>query len=152
MIKDFRKKTKKYFYKMIFEERSEHSIALGFAIGTFISILPSPGINLLVGLLIVLLFKRINKVSLFGALFFWNSIVLIPVYIASYHIGNMIFSSASVVRYNIVVADIIYNFSRRFLIGNVILAILISILSYLALWGSLKKYKKRILRLLKRKK
>ena len=141
--KRFSKKVKEHFREVLEIKTSTHSIALGFAIGTFISMLPTPGFNILLGFLIILIFKRINKFSLFGSLVLWNPLTLFPFYFLMYKLGNLMFSSAPVIRFNIVIMDQIYNFSRRFLIANIIIAIIMSIISYFVVRMVAEKYKKR---------
>lgn len=141
--KRFSKKVKEHFREVLEIKTSTHSIALGFAIGTFISMLPTPGFNILLGFLIILIFKRINKFSLFGSLVLWNPLTLFPFYFLMYKLGNLMFSSAPVIRFNIVIIDQIYNFSRRFLIANIIIAIIMSIISYFVVRMVAEKYKKR---------
>ena len=46
---------------------SDHEIALGFTVGTAISILPTPGFNLLLGALFIAVYPRVNKLAVFGA-------------------------------------------------------------------------------------
>ena len=128
-FKNTHKKIKNHLDEMTKVKRSNRSIALGFAIGTFIAVLPTPGFNILVGLLIVFLFKKVNKFSLFGAMLIWNPFILTPVYILSYKIGNIIFESTPMVEYKIHIISQIYNFSRRFLVGNIILAVILAITS-----------------------
>ncbi|MFH1592426.1 MAG: DUF2062 domain-containing protein [Candidatus Woesearchaeota archaeon] len=130
MIGKYKNKIKKHFQAVIRTKKSPHSIALGFAIGTLIGILPTPGFNILLGVLVVLIFRKVSKFSLFGALAFWNPIVLIPLYFWSYKIGGLIFGSAPVVEYELTILEQIYHFSRRFLVGSIILAPCFSILSY----------------------
>lgn len=127
---NFMKRIKKHFKEVIDIKTSNESIAIGFAIGTFIAILPTPGFNIFISALILLIFKRVSKISLFGALAIWNPITLIPIYTLSFKIGNTIFSSEPIIKYNIIILDQIYNFSRRFLVGNLTLAISLSIISY----------------------
>ncbi|MFH1439515.1 MAG: DUF2062 domain-containing protein [Candidatus Woesearchaeota archaeon] len=130
-IISFKEKLMHHFHEVIKLKKSPHSIALGFAVGTFISILPTPGLNILLGLLVVLIYEKINKISLFGSIIFWNPLFTIPLDGLSYKIGSLIFGSAPVVRYNIVILDNIYNFTRRFLVGEIITAVFLSVFSYL---------------------
>lgn len=51
MIKKWTTKIKEHFQEIIRTKPSPHAIALGFTIGTFISILPTPGLNFALGLL-----------------------------------------------------------------------------------------------------
>jgi len=138
-----KEKIKKHFHEIMKVKHSDHSIALGFAIGTFISILPTPGLSILLGLLVVLIFKKVNKFSLFIGLIVWNTFTLIPIYWMSYKIGDLLFGSVPVVKYNIVLLDNIYNFSRRFIVGNFILALIISPLSYFITKKLVKLYRKK---------
>ena len=126
----FTEKVRNHFREIIRIKTSPHSIALGFAIGTFIKLLPTPGLNILLALLVVIIYKKVNKFALFGALLFWNPVFIIPLYTLSYEVGNMLFGATPVIKYNIVILDHIYNFSRRFLVGNLIISTTISILSY----------------------
>ena len=134
---------KHHFHEVIKLKTTPHSIALGFAIGTFISVLPTPGFNILIGLLLVLIFERISKLSLFGAILFWNPIVSIPIYWLNHKVGDLLFASAPVIKYNIVFVDFIYNFSRRYLIGSLINGIIISLLCYFLVWFIASKFKKK---------
>jgi uncharacterized protein (DUF2062 family) len=131
---NIKRRLKHHFKEVAQVKRSPHSIALGFAVGTLISILPTPGFNILLGLLVVLIYSRINKFSLFGSMAFWNPLTLFPIYLASYKIGDLLFSSAPVIKYDVVILDHIYNYSRRYLVGNAILAVSIAFVSYVLVW------------------
>jgi uncharacterized protein len=130
MIKRWKDKLKQHFKEILITKPSPHAIALGIAIGTFISILPTPGLNFAIGFLVLIIFKRVNKYTLFLALLFWNVFTLAPIYILSYKIGNLLFSQAPMVNIELSLLDKVYQFSRRFLIGNIIIAITISIAAY----------------------
>ncbi|HLD42006.1 MAG TPA: DUF2062 domain-containing protein [archaeon] len=128
----YKDKGNEYLQLLLKSKTSPHSVALGFAIGTFISVLPTPGLHFVLGFLILLLVKKISKYSLFFTLLFWNALTLTPIWMMSYKIGDWIFGSEAVVRYKFELLNQAYNFSRRFLVGNVILAILISVILYFA--------------------
>ena len=107
-----------------------HEIALGFAIGTLISILPTPGFNLLLGALVITVYPHLNKLAVFGAMAFYNPIVMIPFYWASYQVGSLILGLNSVIHHDVVVISEAYDFTRRYLIGNLIVAVITSIVTY----------------------
>jgi len=121
---------KTYFKKIIVIKKSPHSIALGFAVGTFIAILPTLGFAPLIGLLILLIFTKLNKFSLFGSFIIWNPLVLLPFYYIGYNIGNLFFGKLSTINFEFSLLNAIHFLSLRFLIGMTILASLIAILSY----------------------
>jgi uncharacterized protein len=142
MLKNFKQKLKYHFKEVIRTKKSPHSIALGFTIGTLIAILPTPGFSFLLVLFIILIFKKINKFSLIGAMLIWNPIVLVLIYYLSYQIGDLLFGNLPVVKYNIVIFDQLYNFSRRFLVGNFIIAVTTSLLSYIVIRKIIDFYRK----------
>ncbi len=130
MLKKLIKQTKKHFREVIKIKKSPHSIALGFAVGTFISILPTPGFNIFIGILITLIFPQINKISLFGSMLLWNPATAAFIYPTSYKIGQFIFKDLPIIEYNITFFHKAFIFTRKFLVGNLILATTVSSLSY----------------------
>lgn len=90
MVKDLIDKTKKYIVKLAKEKRTPHQTAIGFAIGTFVAILPSPGVNILFCVIAALIYRKINKLTLFGALAFWNTLLMIPIWVLGAKIGKFI--------------------------------------------------------------
>jgi uncharacterized protein len=143
VFKKLKDKLKEHFLEVIKTKTSPHTIGLGFAIGTFISILPTPGFNIILGLLILLIFKKVNKFSLFAAIFFWNPLTSIPIYYFSYQIGDSLFGSSSIMVYELTLLGKIYLYARRFLVGNIILALITSTTSYFILRGIFVLYYKK---------
>jgi len=121
MIK-WHKKLKEHFKEIAKTKTDPHYIALGFALGALLAILPTPGFSILLGLAIIVIYPKISKYALLIAMVVFNPLVNIPLYILSFKIGNMLFSSEPIIKYNIVILNTLYNFSRRFLVGNIIIA------------------------------
>jgi len=113
---------------------SSEAISTGVAVGTFISILPIPGFSILIGTLIILMFKRVSKISIFLAMAFWNPFTLIPVYVASYRLGDLMFQARRVVEYDIAVLNRTYYFTERFLVGNLVMAVVLAGVAQLAIY------------------
>jgi len=130
MLKKIKEKLKHHFHEVARSRKSSHSVALGFAVGTFISILPTPGLNIILGLLAALIYEKINKYSLLISIFFWNTLTLTPIYILSFKIGDLLFGDLPAVEYGIPILNKIYNFTLRYLIGNFIMAVTVSASSY----------------------
>lgn len=114
---------------------SPDAVAWGGAVGTFISIMPTPGFNIVLGFLALAAFPKMNKIALLGALAFWNPLVCAPLYALAYGIGDSLFGSAEVIKYKVVLLDQIYNFSRRFLVGISIIASVSALVVYAGLWS-----------------
>lgn len=126
----WKEKLKKRIKVIIETKSSPDSIAAGFAVGTFIGIFPTPGVSVLLGLIALFIFPKLNKYALFIAIAFWNPIIQSPLYFLSYRIGNWIFGSEEVIRFQVHILNEAYNFTRMYLVGNIILATSISLLSY----------------------
>jgi len=114
---------------------SPDSVAWGGAVGTFIAILPTPGFNILLGLLMLAAFPKMNKFALVGALAFWNPLVCTPLYWLALQIGDALFGATEIVKYKLMLLDQIYQYSRRFLAGIGIIASVMSLVVYAGLWS-----------------
>ena len=102
---------------------SPAALALGVALGTFLALLPTFGFSAFIALALLPFLKRINRPAVFVAIFFWNPIVQIPVYAASLQLGSLIFAGAPIVHYDIELLNHLYTFTRRFLVGHLIMTI-----------------------------
>ncbi|AJF61783.1 TPA: DUF2062 domain-containing protein [Candidatus Woesearchaeota archaeon] len=134
MIGKVRKHVKKHIDNHINElkkaEIKPHSIALGFAIGTFLSVV-APFINFWIAIALIIFFKQINKYSLFAALLLWNPLTLIPIYAMNYAVGNFLFGNSPIIEFEAMLLNYAYEFIRNFFAGGIVVAIPLSILSYI---------------------
>ena len=149
MFKKYKEKIKHHFEEVIQIKTSPHSIALGFAIGTAIALLPTFGLGALIGLVIVLIFPKISKVSLFFAFAIWNPLVLAFLYGIAYELGDWLIGDLPVITYNFWIFNQLFNYSRRFLLGNLIITIFLTILSYIIIFLIAKKYQRNYKELIK---
>jgi uncharacterized protein (DUF2062 family) len=142
MPQKLKDRLKEYFHKVSRENSSEHSIALGFAIGTFINIV-FPGISIFIALIIVLLYRSLNKLSLFVALALWNPVTLIPLYLASYQLGHLLFGPLPPLNYDLFTVGNFYALSKNFLLGNIIVGTIISVANYFIVKQIVLAYRRR---------
>jgi uncharacterized protein len=124
------------------EKISIHSIAFSFALGTFIAILPTPGFGVFIALLIAYFYKKLNNVSILASFAFWNPLLLAPVYVLSFKIGDWFFDSPTVTMITDIqwVNTVIY-YLKSYLIGNIISAVVFSSLCYWGVYKIVKGYK-----------
>jgi uncharacterized protein len=147
MIKKWKNKIKVHFEDVIKLKTSPRAIALGFAIGSFIAILPTFGLGVFIGLLVILIFKNVSKISLFAAFVVWNPLVLLSLAPVSYKVGVLILGDVKFVTFKIELLNHLYVYSRRFIIGNLIVASVLSLASYFIVYFLMKKvYSNVILR------
>jgi uncharacterized protein (DUF2062 family) len=136
-------RVKNHFLKILELKMTPEEIALGFAVGTFIEILPSFfGIDYLLALLVILVYPKISKVSLFTSLIVLNMFILYPIHYLNYYIGNLIFSGEPVIYLNIEFWDNLINVSRRFLVGSLITAPIFATITYKIIKNMVIKYQK----------
>lgn len=139
------KEKKKYYVDEIYRLNSTpHEIALGFSIGAFIAILPTPGFSVLIGVLIAILYKKINKYALFGALALFNPIMMIPLYTLSYKIGDLFLSTQPITTFEIIFLNTVLTYTKRYLLGAVIVASIGSTISYFIVKYLAKDYYKNL--------
>jgi len=137
-----RAKLKKLFHEIMQTQTSSHAIALGFSVGTLIAVLFTFGLDVILGGLVVLVYRKINKLALFGALALWNPVVMVPVYITSYKVGNVLLGPATAER-SIGLIYQVYDSTLRFAVGNIALAVVISVFSYFLVRGIASTYRSR---------
>ncbi len=140
MVHNWARKVKHHFHEVLKTKRTPESIALGFAIGTFIAVLPTPFIHIFIAVLVVLIFENINKYAVILALIFWNPIVLIPIYYLSYQTGDFIFGSIPSDRFRITMLNAAYDYSTKYIAGSLILALPLSVISYFIVFYLAKKF------------
>jgi hypothetical protein len=140
-ISKFKEKLKEHFIEILKTHKNTRSIALGFAIGSFITILPTPGFNILVGLLIVFLFPYVNKYALFTSYFVFNGFVKTPIYILALNLGYLLFGNGNPIIYDSL-RETIINAGIIFILGVLILDIIISIASYHVVYRIVEAYRK----------
>ena len=143
MIKKIIIKIKEHLKEVAKIKISPHSIAAGFAMGTFIAVLPTFGFGILIGLLVLIIFKKISKLSLLVSFAFWNPFVLLSLYPLSYTIGDFILGDLPVRMYNIPILNQVFVHSKIFLVGSFILALILSIISYILILILAYKYQKK---------
>lgn len=126
----FRFYLKRNFVQVVKSNTSDRSIAWGYALGTFVAVLPTPGISTLIGLGLIAVFKKINKISVFIAMAVWNAFTVLPMYWLSHKIGHFLFNEESAFHFKLELLDQAYQYIRRFLIGNLFVSIPLAIFSF----------------------
>jgi len=130
-LKDLVEKTKKHLNEVIKIKKEPHAIASGFAIGTFIAILPTFGFGILIGLFVILIFKRISKLAMLAAFAVWNPLILTLMYPMDYYVGELLIINEPVYSYKLEIFNQLFIYSRRFMIGSIVIGITFALLSYL---------------------
>ena len=150
MIKKIKNKIIQHLKEVIELKTSPHSIAMGFALGTLIALLPTFGLGIFIGLGLLLIFKKISKISMFISFAIWNPITLALMYPIDYAVGNFFLTGSPIKTYKIELLNQLFVHSRRFILGSIINAIVISIISYILVLIIAHKYQKKKLKGIKK--
>ena len=121
---------KRYYYAIMVSEKSDHMIALSFAIGTEVAIFPTPGFSTAIGFGLLAIFKQLNKMAVLLSMLIWNAFTVLPVYWLSYQVGNSLNEYLPEINTEIEWLASVILFFKQFAIGNLMVTIPISILSY----------------------
>ena len=148
-FKKYREKLRKHFREIIQIKDSPHAIATGFAIGTAIAILPTFGLGAIIGLGIALIFKKVSKISLFAAFLVWNPFILAPLTLLEYEIGNFLLRGDSILIHNLEFLEILTHYSKTYLLGNIIVTIILSSLSYVIIYLLVNKHQEKYKKFIK---
>lgn len=110
-------------------DASAHNQAMGFAVGTFISLLPTPGLNFALALLLASWF-RLHRATVLVSLAVWNVFVTAPLFALSYRLGNILFPAPATASVSAQWQAQVISFVQGFLVGNLIIAVGITAVSY----------------------
>lgn len=143
MIKKYREKIKNHFKDISQIKATPREIAIGFTIGTAIAILPTFGLGPFIALLIILIFKRISKISLLFSFVVWNPFILISLYPLEYYIGDLAVGNPPTTKFKLEILNQIFVYSAKYLIGNIIVTIILCITSYFVIYYLVKKFHKK---------
>lgn len=130
-----------HFRKILKTKTSANSIAWGFAIGSFIAIMPTPGISVLIGLALVLVFPRISKIALFLAMLIWNPFTIYPLYFVSFQLGNWMIGAETILDVDLSLMQRIQGYTIQFLAGNIIVASVLAGICYWVIYKLVLKYR-----------
>lgn len=112
------------------EKHSPREVARSFALGTFVTMLPTLGTGLLFFVAIVSVFDRISKIALFASVIVFNPVVKWGVYALSFTVGVAILGPVDGVSRSQVSFEAGPEIVGRLLLGNLLLAVIGAVISY----------------------
>ena len=112
------------------EDYSPQEVAGSFALGLFITALPTLGTGVLVFLLLVYLFKQVSKIALFASVLVLNPAVKWGVYASSYWLGQRLLGPVPGVSFDGVDLSAGPAVLTRLWLGNLILACVFATIGY----------------------
>ncbi|MEM7335876.1 MAG: DUF2062 domain-containing protein [Chloroflexota bacterium] len=107
-----------------------HQLGLAFAIGTFISILPTPGFNILLASFLLSKWRQLHRAAMFASLSIWNAFVVAPLYSLSFKLGRWFFDSPATQASNLSIFENPLLWVQGFMVGNFVTALGTAVICY----------------------
>ena len=148
-VRNYQDNLTKHFKEIFSVRDSPHAIAAGFAIGTAIAVFPTFGLGAIVGVGVVLVFKKISKIALFAAFVVWNAFILTPLAVLEIKIGDYLLRNVPATTYKIEILNELFVYSRGYLLGNIIITIITTAISYLIIYLLAKRYQDQYINIIK---
>lgn len=118
-------------------------VAGSFALGVFITSLPTFGTGVLMFLVIIYLFARVSKLALFASVLVLNPVVKWGVYGASFWLGSAILGPIEGVTRSDLSLSAGPEIVARLLVGNLILAVVFTLVGYVLAYRLTAAYRRR---------
>lgn len=116
------------------EDHTPRQVAASFALGVFITALPTLGLGLLLFVFIAALVASVSKIALFASVLVLNPVVKWGVYAASFWLGSYILGPVSGVGFTGVSFDAGPQVVHRLLLGDLILAVVFTVVAYVGVY------------------
>ena len=125
------------------EDHPPHHIAVSFAIGIFVTALPSLGTGLIVLAWVGYQFAWANKLALAAAVAVLNPLAKSSVYVASFATGTALLGPVPGISRADVGLDAGVDVLARLLVGNAVLAVVLTAVSYVVVYRAVHAYRRR---------
>lgn len=131
----YKKNVYEELHKSFAEEKTPRQIAGSFAIGVFITALPTLGTGFILFFILAKAFSWVSKIALISSVFVMNPLIKPFVYVASINLGGIILTGSFTATTN--PEDLL-----KFLIaGNTVIASVLSVIAYFFAYEAVVKYR-----------
>lgn len=128
------------------EDHTPTEVAGSFAIGVFITMLPTLGTGLILFVILVAVFNSISKIALFASVLVLNPVVKWGVYAASFSLGVLLLGPVPGVSVTDISLSAGPDIVIRLLVGNIILAVLATVIGYALVYRLVVAHRERLQR------
>ena len=125
------------------EQHTPREVAYSFALGVFITALPTLGTGVLAFFVIAYLFENVSKIALFASVIVLNPVVKWGVYGTSFWLGSSILGPIPGVTWADVSPSAAPDIVARLLVGNLLLAVVLTAVAYVVAYRLTVEYRRR---------
>lgn len=136
-------KTRREIHDALQETHTPRQVAASFALGIFITALPTLGTGVLLFFLIAYLFENVSRIALFASVIVLNPVVKWGVYGASFWLGSEILGPVSGISVTEISLSAGPQIVSRLLVGNFILAVVFTVIAYFLGYRLTVEYRRR---------
>ena len=133
-------RAKSELHRSFTEEYTPKQTAGSFSIGVFITMLPTLGTGLILFFVLAWAVNRINRIALFASVIVFNPVVKWGVYGSSFALGTTILGPVPGVSPTAVSLSAGPEIVIRLLVGNLILAVIATVIAYVAAYRLVAAY------------
>lgn len=112
------------------EEHTPHQVAASFAVGIFVTAMPTGGLGISLFFVFGYWFSWISKPAIFSTVAVLNPLVKPVVYVASFHVGALVMGTEVIVPDEPTLSASVAVGLQQLLVGNLLIAIALSLVSY----------------------
>lgn len=128
---------------MVEEQHPPHDVAASFAIGVFVTTLPTLGAGLLLFGVLAYVFDRVSTIALLASVAVLNPVVKWGVYAASYWLGTRLLGPVPGGMGSANPTSAGPEVATRLLAGNVVLAVVFAVAGYAIVLRLVRAYRRR---------
>lgn len=139
----YRNRVRRELQRSFSESYTSREIAGSFAVGTFITVLPTLGTGLILFVVIVALVDRVSKIALFASVLVFNPVIKWGVYGTSFWLGSLLLGPVGGPSLSGRSLSVGPDLLLRLLVGNLILAVIASIVGYVVVLRLVRTYRSR---------
>jgi len=125
------------------DQHTPEQVASSFALGVFITALPTLGVGVLAFFVIAYLFESVSKIALFASVIVLNPVVKWGVYGTSFWVGSSILGPVEGISVSSVSLSAAPDVVSRLLVGNLLLAVLFTGVAYVGAYRLTVEYRRR---------
>lgn len=142
-LRSLRQDLKTEFDEALAERYTPKQVASSFALGVFITALPTFGIGVLVFFVLLWLFAGISRLALFASVLVLNPVVKWGVYGASFWLGSTLLGPPEGITVNEISLEVGPQVASRLLLGNLIFAVIFTAVAYVVAYRLTAAYRRR---------
>lgn len=142
-FRSLRERVRSELVEALTEKHTPRQVAGSFALGVFITALPTLGTGLLLFVAIVALFASVSKLALFASVIVLNPVAKWGVYGVSFWLGSEILGPIEGVGWRDVSLSAAPDVVARLLVGNLILAVVLTVVAYVTAYRLTAAYRRR---------